>query len=117
MPQCLCYKMHLIVNLSHRDIWECSDATVMFVTGALGGLGYLTEHCTEPKQMSWVYGLHEDCLLGARSVTRVSVSQVQRATCETESQGNNQYKSLGKITSWRSDVPLGDSNMQSFALV
>lgn len=34
LPQCPCYNMHLIVNLSHRAILEHSDATVTFVTGA-----------------------------------------------------------------------------------
>lgn len=67
--------------LSYGGILECSD--VMFVTGALEAQN-ISEYCSEPKQMLWIYGLHEDCLIGAKSVTCIFLFQVQRASCVCE---------------------------------
>lgn len=91
--------MQLIVDLYHRDILECSDAAVILVTGASEAQN-ISEYCSEPKQMLWIYGLHKGCLTGPKSVTCIFLLQVQCASCvsETESQGNNQYESLKEIT-------------------
>lgn len=94
LPQCLWYKMQLICLTGVYSLTGVLRRSCDICDRCLRGPEYLQSIVVDPEQMLGLYGLHKDCLIWAQSVTCIFLFQVTCKLCDTESQGNNQYKSL-----------------------